>query len=96
MMSHEVNDRIIDDIRDTVHELWQLDSRPDLEADCCEYVYERYEYLPIYKLVIEFLSKHCSDAMSTQDYEHMHHEALLNANSEEAYKILKQRQENKL
>ena len=47
-------------------------------------------------LVIRFLSQHCGQAVSSQDLEHMHKEALLNANSEESYKILKQRQENNL
>jgi len=95
-MSNTQDEIRMEVVRDLVHELWQLDSRPDLEDDCVAYAYERYDELPVYQLVIEFLSTHCGQAMSNQDLEHMHKEALLNANSEESYKILKQRQENSL
>ena len=56
-----------DEVRDLVHELWQLDSRPDLEDDCVEYAYSRYDTIPVYQSVIEFLSSHCGQAMSNQD-----------------------------
>ena len=69
-MSNEVNDTIMDNMRDNVHELWVLDSRPDLEADCLEYCYENI-HTPLPIAMIEFLSQHCSQAVSTQDLEHM-------------------------
>jgi len=94
-MSHEVNDQIIERLRDEVDELWVLPNRPDLENDCLDFCFENSE-LPVHVAMIEFLSRLCSEAMSTQDYEQMHQEALLNARSDEAYKILKQRQENNL
>ena len=78
-MSHEVNDIIMDNLRDNVHELWVLDSRPDLEADCLDYCYENI-HTPVPIAMIEFLSQHCSQAMSTKDYEFArdeHNEKLL-------------------
>lgn len=69
-MSHEVNDIIIDNLRDNVHELWVLDSRPDLEADCLQYCYENI-HTPVPTAMIEFLSQHCSQAVSTQDLNFM-------------------------
>ena len=78
-MSHEVNDIIIDNLRDNVHELWVLDSRPDLEADCLDYCYENI-HTPVPTAMIEFLSQHCNQAMSTKDYEFArdeHNEKLL-------------------
>ena len=47
-----------EEVRDLVHELWQLDSRPDLEDDCVEYAYSRYDELPVYQSIIAFLSSH--------------------------------------
>ena len=67
-MSNENNDVIMDNLRDNVHELWVLDSRPDLEADCLQYCYDNIDK-PVPIAMIEFLSQHCSQAMSTQDYE---------------------------
>ena len=69
-MSNNVNSNIMDSIRDNVHELWVLDSRPDLEDDCVQYCYENI-HTPVPYAMIEFLSKHCSQAVSTQDLEHM-------------------------
>jgi hypothetical protein len=69
-MSHEVNDIIMDNLRDKVHELWVIEGRPDLEADCLEYCYENI-HTPVPLAMIEFLSQHCSQAVSTQDLEHM-------------------------
>ena len=69
-MSNNVNSNIMDNIRDNVHELWVLDSRPDLEDDCVQYCYENI-HTPVPYAMIEFLSKHCSQAVSTQDLEHM-------------------------
>lgn len=65
-MSHEINSTIMDNMRDNVHELWVLDSRPDLEDDCLQYCYENI-HTPVYSAMIEFLSKHCGQAVSSQD-----------------------------
>ena len=69
-MSHEVNDIIMDNLRDKVHELWVIEGRPDLEDDCLDYCYENI-HTPVPLAMIEFLSQHCSQAVSTQDLEHM-------------------------
>ena len=69
-MSNENNDVIMDNMRDNVHELWVLDSRPDLEDDCLQYCYENI-HTPVPIAMIEFLSQHCSQAVSSQDLEHM-------------------------
>ena len=34
---------IKDIIRETVAEIWKIEGRPDLEADCCDYVFERFD-----------------------------------------------------
>ena len=67
-MSNENNEVIMDNMRDNVHELWVLEGRPDLEDDCLQYCYENIDR-PVPITMIEFLSQHCSQAMSTQDYE---------------------------
>ena len=69
-MSNETNDTIMDKLRDDVHKLWVLDSRPDLEDDCLDYCYENI-HTPVPTAMIEFLSQHCSQAISSQDLEHM-------------------------
>ena len=69
-MSNENNDVIMDNLRDNVHELWVLDSRPDLEADCLDYCYENI-HTPVPIAMIEFLSQHCSQALSTEDLNFM-------------------------
>ena len=78
-MSNEYNDKIMEQVRDRVEELWQISSRPDLKEDCIDYVYS--EYLnyesAIHVLVIRFLSQHCGQAVSSQDLEHMHKEKSL-------------------
>ena len=68
LMSNNVNSTIMDNMRDNVHELWVLDSRPDLEADCLQYCYDNIDR-PVPITMIEFLSIHCSQAMSNEDYE---------------------------
>ena len=68
-MSNEINSTIMDNMRDNVHELWVLDSRPDLEDDCLQTIVMRIFIQPVPIAMIEFLSQHCSQAMSTQDYE---------------------------
>ena len=70
LMSNEINSTIMDNMRDNVHELWVLDSRPDLEDDCVQYCYDNVDR-PVPITMIEFLSQHCSQALSTQDLEHM-------------------------
>ena len=78
-MSNEINSTIMDNMRDNVHELWVLDSRPDLEDDCVQYCYDNI-HIPLPVAMIEFLSQHCSQAMSTKDYEFArdeHNEKLL-------------------
>ena len=47
----------MDNLRDDVHELWVLDSRPDLEDDCLQYCYENI-HTPVPTAMIEFLSQH--------------------------------------
>jgi len=69
-MSNENNDVIMDNLRDNVHELWVIEGRPDLEADCLDYCYENI-HTPVPTAMIEFLSQHCGQALSTQDLEHM-------------------------
>ncbi len=67
-MSNETNSTIMDNMRDNVHELWKIEGRPDLEDDCLQYCYDNIDK-PVPIAMIEFLSQHCSQAMSTQDYE---------------------------
>lgn len=74
-MSNIVNDIIMDNCRESVSRMWVMEGRPDLENDCIAYVYEHvhhendYPSKQMYELVIEFLSQHCTQAMSTKDYE---------------------------
>ena len=42
-MSNEANDIIKDKIGEEVAELWCLPARPDLEVDCCDYIWEHYD-----------------------------------------------------
>ena len=74
-MSDEANDKIMDEVRDYINNVWVISSRPDLEADCIDYTYENYldtEGLkPLSEIVIEFLSEHCTNAIPTQDLEVM-------------------------
>ena len=69
-MSNETNSIIMDNMRDNVHELWVIEGRPDLEDDCLQYCYENIDR-PVPITMIEFLSKHCSQAVSTQDLNFM-------------------------
>jgi len=67
-MSNETNSVIMDNMRDNVHELWVIKGRPDLEDDCLQYCYENIDR-PVPITMIEFLSQHCSQAMSTKDFD---------------------------
>jgi hypothetical protein len=69
-MSNEINSTLMDNMRDNVHELWVMDGRPDLEDDCLQYCYDNIDR-PVPITMIEFLSKHCYQALSSKDYEHM-------------------------
>ena len=69
-MSNETNSVIMDNMRDNVHKLWVIEGRPDLEDDCLQYCYDNIDR-PIPITMIEFLSQHCNEAVSSQDYEHL-------------------------
>jgi hypothetical protein len=74
-MSNEINSTLMDNMRDNVHELWVIKGRPDLEDDCLQYCYDNIDRpLPI--TMIEFLSQHCSQALSSADYKQMANESL--------------------
>ena len=77
-MSNEAQDNMKEYISETVGNLWQLPSRPDLEKDCVDYVWNEFNQEGYSKdddfiayLVISFLSKHTRDAVSSQDIEYM-------------------------
>jgi len=71
-MSNEINSTIMDNIRDNVNKLWVIEGRPDLEDDCLQYCYDNTDiHVPF--AMIEFLSKHCGQAVSTKDYEYIQH-----------------------
>ena len=74
-MSNEINSTVMDNMRDNVHELWVIEGRPDLEDDCLQYCYDNIDRpLPI--TMIEFLSQHSSQALSSADYKQMANESL--------------------
>ena len=62
-------------VKEEVEHLWQLESRPDLEKDCVDFIvnqwgeHEDNDYLAY--LVVKFLSTLCGDAVSSQDIEYM-------------------------
>jgi len=72
-MSNEINSTVMDNMRDNVHELWTMEGRPDLEDDCLQYCYDNIDR-PVPVTMIEFLSSHCGQAVSSQDLEQMHKE----------------------
>jgi hypothetical protein len=74
-MSNEINSTVMDNMRDNVHELWVMDGRPDLEDDCLQYCYDNIDR-PIPITMIEFLSQHSSQALSSADYKQMANESL--------------------
>ena len=71
-MSNEINSTVMDNMRDNVHELWVIKNRPDLEDDCLQYCYDNIDR-PVPITMIEFLSQHCEQAVSTKDYEYIQH-----------------------
>tara|TARA_Y100001937_G_C7083144_1_gene314012 strand:- start:294 stop:554 length:261 start_codon:yes stop_codon:yes gene_type:complete len=86
-MSHPINDRIKETISEGVEAVWMLPNRPDLREDCEEYIWDYYAEVNINAdkiptMVIEFLSKHCSNATSSKDIEHMSRQGLMGANYE--------------
>ena len=88
-MSCEVKEQLQEFISEAVSERWQLPTRPDLEADCIDYVWDKWDKEVPYHdetyvtfLVIQFLSYHCREAVSSQDVEYM-------AIEEQAKKIIK-------
>ena len=59
-------------VTDLVTKAWQLPNRPDLLKDCIEYVLNHTkEVAGVNELVLKFLSSHCTQAISSQDLEHM-------------------------
>ena len=74
-MSNEINSTVIDNMRDNVHELWVIEDRPDLEDDCLQYCYDNIDR-PVPITMIEFLSQHCGQAVSSADYKQMAKESL--------------------
>jgi len=74
-MSNEINSTVMDNMRDNVHELWVSEGRPDLEDDCLQYCYDNIDR-PVPITMIEFLSQHCGQALSTADYKQMANESL--------------------
>ena len=74
-MSNEINSTVMDNMRDNVHELWVIVGRPDLEDDCLQYCYDNINR-PVPITMIEFLSIHCSQAVSSADYKQMAKESL--------------------
>jgi hypothetical protein len=74
-MSNEIDSTVMDNMRDNVHELWVIEGRPDLEDDCLQYCYDNIDR-PVPITMIEFLSQHCSQALSSADYKQMANESL--------------------
>ena len=74
-MSNEINNTVMDNMRDSVHELWVIEGRPDLEDDCLQYCYDNIDR-PIPITMIEFLSQHCGQALSSVDHKQMAKESL--------------------
>ena len=77
-MSNDSNERLQEFISEGVSIRWQLPTRPDLEKDCIDYVWDKWDkevpyhdetYLTF--LFTQFLSNHCRDAVSSQDLDYM-------------------------
>jgi hypothetical protein len=74
-MSNEIDSTVMDNMRDNVHELWVIEGRPDLEDDCLQYCYDNIDR-PVPITMIEFLSQHSSQALSSADYKQLANESL--------------------
>ena len=67
-------------VKKEVKRLWQLESRPDLEKDCVDFIlnqwgeHEDNDYLAY--LVVKFLSNLCGDAVSSEDLEFQYQQSL--------------------
>tara|TARA_B110000285_G_C14767103_1_gene442283 strand:+ start:347 stop:589 length:243 start_codon:yes stop_codon:yes gene_type:complete len=67
-------------VKEEVKRLWQLESRPDLEKDCVDFIlnqwgeHEDNDYLAY--LVVKFLSTLCGDAVSSEDLEFQYQQSL--------------------
>ena len=77
-MSNEANERLQEFISEEVSRQWQLPNRPDLEKDCVEFIWDRWDKEIPYQdevyitfLLIQFLSGHCRNALSSQDIDFM-------------------------
>ena len=77
-MSNQSQEELMEYIRDTVSKEWQLPNRPDLETDCINYIWNKWDTEMYYKddvyvnyLVIQFLSYHCREAVSSEDIDFM-------------------------
>ena len=81
-MSNKAKEQLEEFISEGVSIRWQLPTRPDLEKDCIDYVWDKWDKEVPYHdetyvtfLVIQFLSYHCREAVSSQDVEYMAIEA---------------------
>lgn len=77
-MSNDAKEQLEEFISEGVSIRWQLPTRPDLEKDCIDYVWDKWDKEVSYRdetyltfLFIKFLSNHCRDAVSSQDLDYM-------------------------
>jgi len=67
-------------VKKEVKHLWHLESRPDLEKDCVDFILNQWgehkdnDYLAY--LVVKFLSNLCRDAVSSEDLEFQYQQSL--------------------
>jgi hypothetical protein len=75
-------------VKEEVKHLWHLESRPDLEKDCVDFILNQWgehvvlsdefeednDYLAY--LVVKFLSNLCGDAVSSEDLEFQYQQSL--------------------
>ena len=78
-MSNDINQQIQELISEYLDTLWQLPSRPDLQKDCAEFIWEEssealgtgIDREDVAYYTIKFLSTKCADALSDQDLKYM-------------------------
>ena len=77
-MSNEAKEQLQEFISEGVSIRWQLPTRPDLEKDCIDYVWDKWDMEVPYRdetyltfLFIQFLSYHCREAVSSKDIDFM-------------------------